>query len=193
MDTPVTIETPRKTRGDAINLRPFEADLDQWLCVEEITLAAAARKLEELHGVHASPKVLWRWLRKHNAQKLRQTILRNITSGAQAVRQLREHASRHEVPQLDELMSLVRVLAANLATRPDATVRAESIVALIRPVIEHAKLGQRQQQLGIDQAKLELLQREAALAEEARRTVRDTSMTDEERMAFFRQKFGLPE
>lgn len=191
MDTPVTIETPRKTRGDATQLREYEADLDQWLCVDEITLAAAARKLEETHGVRVSTKVLWRWLRKHNAQKLRQTILRNITSGAAAVRQLRDHATRHEVPQLDELMSLVRVLAANLATRPDATIRAESIVALIRPIIEHAKLAQAGARIAIDQAKLELLQRAAERDAAAQRTISDETLTPEQKMAAFKDIFGI--
>ena len=191
METPATIETPRKTRGDAVNLRPFEADLDQWLCIEEMTFAQAAQKLAETHGTNVSTKVLWRWLKKHNAQKLRQTILRNITSGAQAMRQLRDHAARHEIPQLEELMGLLRVITANLATRPDAAVKTEAIVSLLRPVIEHAKLQQREQQLGIDRMKLEILQRRAARDEEAEKTMSDSGMSAEQKMAKFREIFGI--
>lgn len=191
MDTPVTLDTPRKTRGDAVNLREYETDLDKWLCVDEVTFAVAARRMEEVHGVKVSPKVLWRWLRKHNAQKLRQTILRNVTSGAQAMRQLRDHAARHQLPQVEELMGMLRVITANLATRPDAAVNADSIVSLLRPVLEHMKIQQRGEQLKIDQGKLEILQRRAMRDEEAEKTMSNSALSEDEKMARFREIFGI--
>lgn len=192
MDAPFPTEPIRKTRGDAVPLREYERDLEKWLVIEGLTYAATSARMLEVHGVKVSPKVLWRWLKKHNAQRLRQTILANITSAAQATRQLRDHAARHGLPEVGELMGLLRVIAANVATRPDAAVNADTIVSLLRPVIEHMKLQQGARKLELEQGRLELLQRRAALAEAAEKTLHDTQLDDAAKMAEFARIFGLP-
>ena len=186
------IDSSRKSRGDAKPLHSYEEDLEAWLVREGITYRAAAARIAEKYGDTVSIKQLHSWYRRRNERTLKETILRNITAGAEATRQIRAQAERHGVPDLDSLISWVRVLIAQLATRPDAAVDVESLTGLIRPAIEWAKIQQKDRTLEMDREKLELLKRRAALAVEAEGVLKDGSLTPEQMMARFRETFGLP-
>lgn len=186
------MDAERKPRGDAKSLLAYEEDLEAWLVKEGITYAAAVGRISEKYGEAVTIKQLHRWLRLRNQKALKETILRNVTAGAEATRQIHSLAQRHGVPDLDALISWVRVLIANLATRPDASVDVESLTSLIRPAIEWAKIQRKDQELAMDREKLELLKRKAALAEQAEGIVKDESLTPDQKMARFRETFGLP-
>lgn len=186
------MDTERKPRGDAKKLHAYEEDLEAWLVREQITYAAAVGRISEKYGDAVTIKQLHRWLRRYNDRQLKETILRNITAGAEATRQIHRMAERHGVPDLESLISWVRVLIANLATRPDASVDVESLTGLIRPAIEWAKIQRKDQELALDREKLDLLKRKAALAEQAEGVLKDETMTPEQKMARFRETFGLP-
>jgi hypothetical protein len=183
--------TERKPRGDAKNLRNYEEDLESWLIKEGITYAACVQRISEKYGDAVSIKQLHLWLRRRNERQLRETILRNVTAGAEATRQIKAQAQRHGVPDLDALISWVRVLIANLATRPDAEVDVDSLTAMLKPALEWAKLQRKDAELAMDRERLELLKRKAAQAETAEGIVRDTTLTPEEKMRRFRQTFGM--
>lgn len=185
-----TIE--RKRRGDAKSLQNYEVDLEQWLILEGVTYANAVRRISDKYGDAVSIKQLHTWLRRYNERQLREKILRNVTAGAEATRQIKAQAERHGVPDLDSLISWVRVLIANLATRPDSDVDVEELTSLIKPALEWAKLQHKESELALDRERLDLLKRKAEQAEKAEGIVRDETLTPEEKMRRFRETFGLP-
>jgi hypothetical protein len=186
------MDPERKPRGDATPLHEHAEDLAKWLLDEGVTYAVAVKRLADEHGVTTSRAALHRWLRRYERVRLRERVLRNITAGAEATRQIRAQAHAHGIPQIDELISWVRVLVANLATRADAAVDVQGLVSLIKPVIDWQKVQQRGQELEMDREKLELLKRKAAMAEAAEQTLGDTSLTPEQKMTRFREVFGIP-
>lgn len=181
----------RKTRGDATHLAAYDDDLDAWLCQENLTYAQAATRLHERHGVDATVKQLHRWYQRHTEGQLRERVLRNITTGAEAVRQIRTQAQAHGIPQLDELIGWVRVLIANLATRPDAEVNVVALTRLIQPAIDWARLQTRHQELDLDRERLELLKRKAEMADAAKAVTEAADLTPEERMDRIKAVFGM--
>ncbi len=181
----------RKPRGDNRLLAPHDELLERWIGQENLTYAQAQARLERDHGLRISISALHRWWRRRGQRKIREVVLRNITAGAEATRQIAGLAERQGVPDLDQLISWVRVLIANLATRPDAKVDVEGLVQLIRPAMEWAKIRQRGEQLEMDREKLELLKRKAAAAEAAEAVAGDTELTPEQKMQRFREIFGL--
>lgn len=143
----------RKVRGDAAaELAPHDALLEKLLCVENLTYAQVAQRLEAEHGVRTTVKRLHRWYHRHEAEKLRDRTLRNITSSAEAVRQIRAQAEKQGVPRVEELMSLVRVLTMRVATS-GAEVDVESITKLMHPVLEWARLQTKQTEVALAQEK----------------------------------------
>lgn len=188
----IDMDNERKARGDAKQLQDYDEDLEQWLIKEGITYAACVRRISDKYGDTVTVKQLHRWYRNRQHRQLKETILRNITAGAEATRQIRAQAEKHSVPDLDALISWVRVLIANLATRPDATVDVESLTGLIRPALEWAKIQRQDQQLALDREKLDLLKRKAEIAERAEGVLKDETLTPEQKMARFRETFGLP-
>ena len=185
------MDTERKPRGDAKSLRNYEEDLEAWLCGEGITYAACVQRISEKYEDTVSIKQLHLWLRRRNERQLRETILRNVTAGAEATRQIRTQAERHGMPDVDSLIKWVRVLIANLSTRPDAKVDVESLVLMFKPVLTWHKLKQKDVELGMEREKLDLLKRKAEQAAAAESTLRDETLTPEEKMARFRETFGL--
>ena len=182
----------RKQRGDAHPLHAYDADLEQWLCRDNVTYAQAVQRLSEKHGAKATIKQLHRWYQRHQATQLQDRILRNITTGAEAVRQIRTQAQAHGIPQLDELIGWVRVLIANLATRPDAEVDVGALTRLIQPAMDWARLQTRHQELQIDREKLELLKAKAAMADAAMAAAGAVeNLTPEERLSRIRGVFGM--
>ncbi len=186
------MDADRKPRGDNRLLAPHDALLERWIGQENLTYAQAQARLERDHGLRVSVSALHRWWRRRGQQKIREVVLRNITAGAEATKQIATLAERQGVPELDQLISWVRILIANLATRPDAQVDVDGLVQLMRPAMEWAKIQQRGAQLEMDRQKLELLKRKAAAAEAAEAVAGDAQLTPDEKMQRFREIFGLP-
>lgn len=181
----------RKRRGDSKGgLEQHDMALEEWLCRENITYAQAVARLAE-KGVKASVKQLHRWYQRRSEEMVKETILRNVTSGAEAMRAFRKQAEAQGVPQLDELIGWVRVLVAKLSMQGGSEVNAQQINDLLRPVLVWARLQTRKDQLELDREKLDLLKAKAAMADKAMDVAGDGEKSPEERMAAIRGIFGM--
>lgn len=116
----------------------------------ELRLVDAVERLAQLK-VTATPGELSRFLARHRDEQERDKMLYGIATGAEKCRELDAAFASNPAPELAVLIKLLKNLIINLnlnpETPPDLIDRA---TALMKPVLEFAKLEQKQREAELD-------------------------------------------
>lgn len=119
------------------------------------TLAAMQAQLKE-RGCAASLPALSRFLSSRREAAMRERILSQITSGRQHCDAVEQQLDRNPAPELKTLMELHRVLILQLSTQAGTDPELlEMVTSAMKPVMEFAKLGIKQQELALDQKRFQ--------------------------------------
>ncbi len=127
-------------------LAPYLEQLEQWLGVEELGLAEVQERLRAL-GCTVSTSRLSRWWRARQREHLETQLLLQIAKAARECQAVEAEFGRNPAPPLETLIKLHRVLVLKLSTQANLAPNLLSLVAqLMRPVMEWARLQEKQKQ-----------------------------------------------
>lgn len=165
-------------------------DLDSWFEGEKLTLDQARAKLAEF-GISVSRSRLGTWWESRQAAKMQQVILDRISSGAQSAQQIAKAFDRAPAPEVEALIRLHRFIVHQLAVNGMAEPKLLATAsAMMRPVMEWARLEDRAKDRALDERRVALLEKKAAQADETKAVV-ESDLDPEEKMRRIRQTFGL--
>lgn len=162
---------------------------------EGLTLLQAQNRLLEL-GLKVSINTLSCWWQQHQQSRLRDKMLSDIASGAQFNRQLEKSLGDNPPPELQTLIKLIRTLVAQLALNGSADGEALKLVgSLTSLVLDHdksrANYTLKEKDLEIKERRIVLLEQKAAQADQAKATLGDAALSEEEKAQRIRQIFGM--
>lgn len=154
------------------------------------TLAEAQAELK-LAKCDVSLGRLSEWWSSRQSAMWQESILKQITSGARQCREVEAAFAEAPAPEFDTLIKLHRVLILKLSTQGNADPELLELVnRMMKPVVQFARLQQLEQQNKIEERKLVLLEKKAAMADQAE-AVAKSDLTAEEKAARMREVFGI--
>ena len=168
--------------------------LDQWLSKpeeggENMALIPACARLKAEHGCSVSAGTLSVWWSKRQRNKSVANLRESIVTGRKAIDDVENDFATNPPPTLDLLIRWLRVTIFNLATSGNVSAEELKLICeTIKPVMEFAKLEQKQNEFGLDREKFELLKRRAEQAEQAE-GLSKSSLTPEEQAQRLREIF----
>jgi len=180
------------TKHRASKLDAVADELTEWFEAEHLTLDQARERLHEDHGIRVSRSRLSQWWARENERRMQQRLLERIATGARFCKQVRSKFSgASPAPDLDTLAGLIRVLVMQLSVRGQADPKTLEIVQrMMRMLIQHERARLKQQEIRIDQRRLELLERRAKQAEQAEE-VAGSELSAEQKQERIKQIFGI--
>lgn len=132
-------------------LSPHRDDILAWFEAEPtLRLADACARLGE-RGVKCTPGELSIYLRRHREHEDREKMLFGVASGAEKCRELDEAFKANPAPQLAIIIGILKNLIINLNLNPDTPPEIlERATALLKPVVEFARIEQKQRDAELD-------------------------------------------
>jgi hypothetical protein len=184
----------RKTRSDASPFDRFREELDQWLTVDNLSYDDALAKLKAVWPVDVrapSRSALARWAEGRRQEQ----VLDRIAKSAASARQVQDTLAANPGDAYASLLGLIGQAAFEMRMKAGDELSIDTLKDLAQVVQvglaarnEEAKLRLREQEIGLKERRIVLLERQSA---EATDVVRDTALTPEQKMARFREIFGL--
>lgn len=185
---------PRKTRSDSSPFDQFQTELDQWLTVENLSYEDT---LTRLRGVWPagervpSKSALARWADKRRQELVLERIAASAAKAKQVTGAFAENpgdaygALLGMIGQAAFEMRLQKGDALDIDTLKDL---AEVVQVGLRSRNEDAKLRIREQELALKERRIVLLEKQSA---DATATLGSNELSDEQKMARFREIFGI--
>lgn len=184
----------RKPRSDASPFDRFQADLDQWLTVENLSYKDT---LERLRGVWpAGERVpslssLQRW-----AERRRQDLmLERIAASAAKAKEVTGAFAQNPGDAYSALLSMIGQAAFEMRLQRGEGLDMDTLKDLAQVVQvglvarnAEANLRIKEEELKLKERRVVLLEKKAA---EATETLEDGALSDEQKMARFREIFGI--
>jgi hypothetical protein len=163
-------------------------------------LEAAQKTLAEIatalagHGCQVSLSRLSDFMAQQRQLRAQEALLGQIASGARQCKEVQQQFATNPSPQLETLISLHRVLVMKLSTQAAVDpAMIELVTALMKPVMEWAKLKTKQDELSLAREKFQFDAAKAALAKlaELNAIKRDNSLNEDAKLEQARMKlFG---
>lgn len=127
------------------------ATIVEWFEREpELRLVDAVERLAKL-GVKATPGEVSRLLARHRDSQDRDRMLYGIATGAEKCRELDAAFASNPAPELAVLIKLLKNLIINLNLNPETPQDIiDRATSLMKPVLEFAKLEQKQREAELD-------------------------------------------
>jgi hypothetical protein len=136
-------------------LDQFTARLDEWFGVEKKTIAEVQAQLK-LDGCVVSAGRLSQWWSARQSQLMQSALLQQISSGASACKEVELQFAKNPAPELETLIKLHRVLVMKLSTAGNVNPELlELVSSLMKPVMEFAKLGVKQDEVALTRQKFQ--------------------------------------
>jgi hypothetical protein len=185
---------PRKTRSDSSPFDRFQTELDQWLTVENLSYEDT---LTRLRGVWPagervpSKSALARW-----ADRRRQElVLERIAASAAKAKQVTGAFAENPGDAYTALLGLIGQTAFEMKLKGGESLNMDTLkdlaqlvqVGLVARTAE-ANLRIKEEDLKLKERRVVLLEKKAA---DATDTLTDGALSDEQKMARFREIFGI--
>jgi len=164
-------------------------DLRCWFGEEKITLEQARARLAE-RGCDTSIGRLSVWWSGQQQRDLEARLFADVATGARIAKEV-EKLAVDAPTQVGVLVKLIERLIVHVSVRGEIPQQVEQLPDLVRTALAALKVQQDERSLAIDEAKLALLQRKAAMAEQAQEVVSDDTLTAEDKAAKIRAVFGM--
>lgn len=130
-------------------LDAYADQLTEWFVAEKVTLQAAQERLSGL-GCAVSVSRLGAWWESQQQQRMQDQLLERIASGAQACQQIEKQFSKDAPPELETLLKLLRVQIMTLSVQGQADPELLQLAGnLLKPIMEHLKIEQKREELGL--------------------------------------------
>lgn len=135
-------------------------------------------------GCKASPSSVSVYLERLRSERRQAALLAQIASGAQQVKDVEKQFSKHEAPNVDVLIKLLRVQIMQLATKsldnPDFLETANTLTRTVMEFISgQTKAELEKQKLAHSERKIRLLEKKAEAFDQAK-GVLESSLTPEQ-------------
>ncbi|HEV2207317.1 MAG TPA: hypothetical protein VG167_00965 [Verrucomicrobiae bacterium] len=171
-------------------LDAYAERLDEWFGEKKMTLEAVREQLR-LDGCTVSISRLGEWWSQRQSRRLQDRLLEQIASGARQCQDVEKALGKSGAPELNTLIKLHRVLILKLSTEGNADPeKLELVNRMMREVQKFARLEQLAEQNKLEARRLDLLERKAALADQAKE-VTESALTPEEKQLKLKQIFGM--
>jgi hypothetical protein len=165
-------------------LDTFRDRLDEWFGQEHLPLADAQARLKEL-GCAVSLSRLSRWWQMRSAELDQDRLLAQIATGAAQCQALKKEFGTNAPPEMDTLISLLRVLILQFSTQASANPELVNMIGgLLRPVLVWAKLQDKAKDRELVERRVKLLEEQAA---KARAAISDPTLTAEQQRERLRE------
>jgi hypothetical protein len=185
---------PRKTRSDASPFDRFREELDQWLTVDNLSYDQTLAQLRAVWpaGERApSRSALQRW-----AERRRQDlVLERIAKSAASAHEVQQAFASTPGDAYQSLLGLIGQAAFEMRMKAGEGLSLDTLKDLAQVVQvglaarnEEAKLRLREQEIALKERRLVLLEKQAT---EATGVIQDGALTAEQKMARFREIFGI--
>jgi hypothetical protein len=143
-------------------LDPFQADLDQWLGVENVTLAEVAERLK-LKGLDASLSRISVWWEARQQELRNEAMLDRLSAGNHFQRELKATLEENPPPDVAQLAALFRQIVSELTVYKDVDgKKLKTANELFKSVLESHKVEQSGQALAQAERKLKILEDQVA-------------------------------
>lgn len=184
----------RKPRSDASPFDRFQADLDQWLSVENLSYKDALERLRAVWPAGErlpSLSSLQRW-----ADRRRQELmLQRIAESSARAQQVQSAFQANPADAYGALLNMIGQAAMEMRIQKGEALDLDTLKDLAEVVKvglvsrnEDAKLRLREQEIALKERRVVLLERQAA---DATQTLGNETLTPEQKMAKMREIFGL--
>lgn len=171
----------------------FAAQLSE-LDAEKKTLSEICEWLAA-EGCKASPSSVSVYLERLRSERRQAALLAQIASGAQQVKDVEKQFSKHEAPNVDVLIKLLRVQIMQLATKsldnPDFLDITNTLTRTVMEFISgQTKAELEKQKLAHSERKIRLLEKKAEQADATERVLTDAELTAAEREQRIKEIYG---
>ena len=163
---------------------------------EGLTLDQAVARLSERYSIKVSPSRLSQWWQQQQQRALQDKVLAGIATGAQLNKQIDAQFAKNPAPELEQLMRLFKTITLQLAVKGEADSdllklagNFGSLILEERKAATNAKFKDRD--LSIKERRIVLLEQKAAQFDQAKKTLGDAALTEEQKQQRIRQIFGL--
>lgn len=184
----------RKTRSDASPFDRHRSDLDQWLLVENLSYEDTLARLRAVwpEGERMpSRSALQRWADRRRQEK----VLERIASSAASANEVRGAFAANPSDTFGTLLGMIGQAAFELRMGKGDALGIDDMKALAELVQVGLKARHDEATLRIKEQALALQERRVAMLEkqstDATAVVADGALTDEQKMARFREIFGI--
>jgi hypothetical protein len=131
------------------------------------------------------------FLSHQRSQRLQSSLLQQIASGAQQCKEVEKQFGSNPAPEVDTLIKLHRVLILNLTTQGNANPELlDQVNALMKPVLDFAKLNLKREELDLSKEKFEHLKAMADKGERTDKVLSDAELTPEQRAQRIKEIYG---
>lgn len=184
----------RKPRSDASPFDRYQEQLDQWLWAENLSYDDALSRLREVWpaGERApSRSSLQRWADRRRQERMLDRIAASAATAKAVTGQFA--ANPHDaygalLGMIGQAAFEMRLAAGDRLDMDTLKDLAEVVQVGLRSRAEDAKLRLREQDLALKERRIVLLEKQAS---EATATLTDGALTDDQKMARFREIFGI--
>lgn len=174
----------------ASKLDGWEEKLTEWLGTERLRLADAQKRLAE-QGCAVSLGRLSQWWEARQRERMRERLMGSIATGAKLNADLDAAFAKSPAPGMERIAELLKVLTLQLAVQGGTDPEMLGMVpALLRPVVDHMKVEQRDREIELAQEKFAFLKAKAEQAEKTEAVLGDTGLTDEQRRQRIAEIYG---
>ena len=184
----------RKPRSDASPFDRYREDLDQWLLVENLSYDEVLKRLKAIwKEVDRMPSrtSLQRWADRRRQEK----VLDRIQASAQSANAVRSALAENPSDCFGALLGMIGQAAFEIRMQSGDAVDINVLKDLaqlagvgLKARHDEAVLKLREQELGLKERRIVLLEKQAA---DATDVIKDGELTDEQKMARFREIFGI--
>ena len=184
----------RKPRSDTTPFDRFRDQLDQWLLVDNLSYDDALARLAEIWPAgerRPSRSSLARWAEKRRQER----VLEKISASARSAQAVTAQFAANPHDAYGALLNLIgqaafeaRIQKGDALDMDTLKDLAEVVQVGLRSRNEDAKLQLREKELALKERRIVLLEKQAA---DATDTLQDGALTDEQKMARFREIFGI--
>ena len=147
-------------------------------------------------GVSVATSTLSSFMSSQRDRRCQETLLQQIASGAEQVKEVEAQFGKSPAPELETLIKLHRVLILQLSTQGNADPEFLRLAdQLMRTAMEfvsgQTKARQKETELQQSERKLVLIEKKAAAFDSAKGVMEDKELSDEQKRARMHELFGL--
>jgi len=161
--------------------------LEEWLFEENLSYADAQKRLLADFGVRCSRSGLCAFYQRTAEKRL----LANIQESARKANSVVQRFQENPSDNYKAVLNMVGQIAFEASLKENG-LDPELLFNFTKLVIAGKDRELKAQKLALDERRVKLLEEKAAKAEAAEGTLKDTTLTPEEKQARIREIFGLP-
>ena len=168
----------------------FAEQLRVWFGQEKLSLAVVQKRLADEWDCKVSTSTLSEWWAREMDRERESELFARIATGSRVAGEVADLA-KDAPPDQQTVLKLVETLIVQLSLHGDVSSQVKMIAPLIKRLQDGHRLVLAERMVQVNEGKLEILRKRAETADAAEGVARNTTMTEAEKQAKYREIFGL--